>query len=84
MQGLSKLLNIGSVLERQLEEVGITTYQQLAETGSIQAWLKIRAVDPSACINRLYALEGAILGVRKNLLPPDKKEELREFYNDFK
>ncbi|WP_091234038.1 TfoX/Sxy family DNA transformation protein [Anaerobium acetethylicum] len=31
-------------------------------------------------MNRLYALEGAIRGIRKTLLPDERKAELREFY----
>ena len=81
MGQLSKLPNIGAVVEDQLNNVGIKTYEQLKEVGSKEAWLKIKAVDPSACINRLYALEGAIKGVKKNQLSPEIKTELKEFYN---
>ncbi|MBP2638663.1 MAG: TfoX protein, partial [Firmicutes bacterium] len=42
---LSDLPNIGEVVEKQLNDVGITTYEQLKECGSKQAWLKIRAID---------------------------------------
>ena len=56
MGELSKLPNLGKELERQLNEVGITTADQLIALGAQQAWLKIRAVDPSACIHRLYCL----------------------------
>ncbi|WFD11785.1 TfoX/Sxy family protein [Tepidibacter hydrothermalis] len=84
MGKLSKLPNIGSVVEEQLNQAGITTYEQLKEIGSKQAWLKIRAIDFSACIHRLYALEGAIEGIKKSQLSKVKKEELKEFYNAFK
>ncbi|MDO4272564.1 MAG: TfoX/Sxy family protein [Eubacteriales bacterium] len=82
MGELSKLPNIGPVVEGQLEAVGITTYEQLKETGSKQAWLKIREIDSSACIHRLYSFEGAIRGIKKAQLPPDVKAELKEFYQD--
>ena len=65
MGELSKLPNIGPKVEEQLQEVGITTYEQLKEMGSQQAWLKIKAIDDSACMHRLLALEGAIQGIRK-------------------
>lgn len=84
MGELSKLPNIGPAVEAQLEEVGITTPEQLRETGSRQAWLKIKAIDDSACIQRLYALEGAVLGIKKSQLPLDTKTELKEFYRQFK
>lgn len=84
MGELSKQPNIGTVVEAQLNEVGITTLEQLKEIGSKQAWLKIRAIDSSACIHRLLGMEGAIRGVKKTLLPKETKEELREFYRSFK
>ncbi|MGE4214055.1 MAG: TfoX/Sxy family protein [Anaerotignaceae bacterium] len=84
MGELSSLFNIGTVVEEQLNTVGITTYEQLKKIGSRQAWLSIKAIDPSACIHRLYALEGAIEGVKKSQLSDDKKAELKEFYNSFK
>lgn len=80
MGELSKLPNIGNVLEQQLNEVGIESFEQLKEIGSKQAWLKIKTIDSSACINRLYALEGAIQGIRYHYLPDEKKSELKEFY----
>lgn len=84
MGELSTLPNIGSSIEEQLKQVGITTFEQLKEIGSTQAWLKIKAIDESACIHRLYALEGAIQGIRKTELAVEKKEELKEFYQHFK
>ena len=84
MGGLAKLPNIGRVVQQQLNEVGITTYEQLKGVGSKQAWLKIKAIDPSACIHRLYALEGAIQGIKKSQLSAGTKAELKEFYNSFK
>ncbi len=84
MGELSELLNIGKTVEEQLNQVNIMTYEQLKETGSKQAWLKIKAIDASACINRLYALERAIQGVRKTELSPEIKAELKEFYQAFR
>ena len=81
MGELSKLPNIGPKVEEQLQEVGITTYEQLKEMGSQQAWLKIKAIDDSACMHRLLALEGAIQGIRKSDLSAEKRAELKEFYN---
>ena len=80
MEQLSKLPNIGKVLEKQLQEVGIFTYEQLKQTGAKEAWLKIQAIDSSACLHRLLALEGAIQGMKKTLLDEKTKQELREFY----
>ncbi len=84
MGELSELPNIGKVVEAQLKQVNITTYEQLRDTGSRQAWLNIKSIDPSACINRLYGLEGAIRKIRKSELPLEIKAELKEFYQSFK
>lgn len=80
MGALSKLPNIGADTERQLNEVGISTYNELKEIGAEQAWLKIQQIDESACIHRLLGLEGAIQGIKKTLLPDARKTELKEFY----
>lgn len=78
---LSDLPNIGTEVERQLNEVGITTIEELESIGAEQAWLKIQEIDESACINRLLGLEGAIKGIKKTLLPEERKMELKEFYH---
>ena len=80
MGELSKLPNIGKVVEEQLTQVGIFTEEELKSVGAKQAWLKIQQIDESACIHRLMALEGAILGVKKTQLSDEKKAELKEFY----
>lgn len=84
MGELSGLPNIGKAVEEQLNQVNIVTYDQLKEVGSKQAWLRIKEIDDSACIHRLYALEGAIRNVKKSELPSEVKAELKEFYNAFK
>ncbi len=78
---LSDLIIIGPELERQLIQVGILTYENLKAIGAKQAWLEIQQIDSSACIHRLFALEGAIRGIKKSLLPLDVKEGLKEFYH---
>ncbi|MCL1808840.1 MAG: TfoX/Sxy family protein [Clostridiales bacterium] len=84
MGELTTLPNIAEKLEKQLVEVGITTIEQLNEVGSREAWLRILAKDPSACIMRLSSLEGAIQGVRWHYLDDDTKKSLRAFYKEHK
>lgn len=64
MGELQKLPNIADKLEAQLVEVGVASIDALKKTGSREAWLRIAAIDPSACYMRLCSLEGAIQGVR--------------------
>ncbi len=84
MGELSTLPNIGEVVEKQLIEVGINTLEDLKKAGSRDAWLRIKAIDDSACIHRLYSFEGAIRGIKKKELPQEIKDELKEFYNSHK
>ncbi|MCH5204506.1 MAG: TfoX/Sxy family protein [Oscillospiraceae bacterium] len=81
MGQLSNLPNIGKAVEKQLNEVGIITTEQLIQTGAEQAWLKIQEIDKSACIHRLLAIEGAIRGIKKTDIPAERKAELKDFYN---
>lgn len=84
MGELSKLPNIGKVVEEQLNQVGIETFEQLKEAGSKEAWLRIKGIDDSACINRLCALEGAIQGIRWHNLSDEVKADLKEFLKEHK
>ena len=81
---LSELPNIGKELERQLCATGIQSCEELKRCGSEQAWLRILAQDPSACLHRLYALEGAVRGVKKAALPAEEKARLKTFYDGVK
>ena len=76
--------NTLEILEAQLDEVGISSVDMLKSAGSREAWLRIAAIDPSACYMRLCALEGAIKGVRWHGLPEETKKELKAFYRENK
>ena len=80
MGELSKLPNIGKSVEEQLNQVGITSLEELKAVGAKNAWLKIQEIDESACINRLMALEGALEGINKTMLSDEVKADLKEFY----
>lgn len=84
MGELSRLPNIGKTVEEQLNAVGIHTAEELRRIGAEAAWLRIQGMDPSACIHRLLALEGAIRGVKKTELPPERRAELKAFYENRK
>jgi len=84
MNKLTDLPNIGVKLAALLQRVEIETPEQLRSLGSQQAFLMIHAVADSACINKLYALEGAIAGINKRQLDADTKAELLEFFRSLK
>ncbi|MEG0077355.1 TfoX/Sxy family protein [Anaerorhabdus sp.] len=80
MGDLSKVVNIGKVIEEHLNKVGITTLDELKELGSKEAWLRIKKVDSGACLNQLYAIEGAIQGIRWHDLSEKSKIECKDFF----
>ena len=83
MDDLKELPNVGQVLHGALLEVGIATAEELRTVGAETAFLRIRAqVDSGACLHMLYGIQGAIDGVRDNLLPQEKKDRLRAFYKN--
>ena len=80
MATLYNLPNISKVIEGRLLEVNITSPQVLFQIGSKEAFSRIKEKDSTVCINMLYALEGAVEGIRWHYLSDNKKRELKEFY----
>ena len=79
---LTELPNIGPVLAENLHRVGITTAEEFRVAGACEAWLRIRAqVDSGACFHQLTALAGAEAGVPKKELSPNRKSELKAFFD---
>lgn len=75
---LKDLPNIGPVLVDTLRRVGIETPTALKAAGSIEVLVRIHRTipDDKACVHKLYALEGAIRGVRSNDIPQAERTEL--------
>lgn len=84
MTNLTEAPNIGKVVAEQLRQVGIEDLETLRQVGSREAWLKIQQIDSSACIHRLYSFEGAIQGIKKTMLSPEEKADLKAFYHAHK
>lgn len=80
MGELRELPNIGTTLEIRLKRVGIATAEDLIAVGSKEAWMRIKAIDSTACLNTLYALEGAINGVKWPNLSEGIMNNLKDFY----
>ncbi|HAF27905.1 MAG TPA: competence protein TfoX [Bacteroidales bacterium] len=79
MSDLTKLPNIGKVVAEQLKKVGIESAEELKQIGSENAFIRLKTIDPGACISMLCALEGAVQGIRWHQLRPERKQELLEF-----
>lgn len=81
MSELQKLPNIGKVAEELLIKAEIDTQEKLKSIGSKEAFLKIRLIDPTACLHMLYGLEGAVQGIRDTGLSTEVKQDLKSFYH---
>lgn len=77
---LAKQINIGKNLESKLKKLGITSVEELGAIGSENVFLKLLAYEPDSCINTLYAIEGAIQGIRWHDLSYIRKQELLTFF----
>lgn len=78
-----ELLNLGPQSIRWLEQVGIRTLGDLKRTGAVAAYLLAKQRQPKCSLNLLYALEGALTGVRWNQLSEKTRQRLRaEAHNE--
>ncbi|WP_340818362.1 TfoX/Sxy family protein [Methanolobus sp. WCC4] len=84
MGELAKLPNIGKKVEEQLLQAGVNTPAELIELGSRKTFERLMTIDESSCINKLYALEGAIQGIRWHHLHEEEKKALKEYYLSLK
>ena len=74
---LSHLVNIGEKTEHLLQEVGVSTQQELQAIGPVEAWRRIKRLHPEqATLTTLYRLQGALLGVPWSKLPEAITEQL--------
>lgn len=80
VKALMGMPNLGKVVAQNLAAVGITTPEALRALGSREAFARVRRIDSGACISMLYALEGAVLGVRWHDLPSGIKADLKGFF----
>jgi len=80
MKELLDMPNIGKVLAKKLKQCGITNATELINTGSKNAFLRLKAIDDTACLSMLQAFEGAVQNIRWHDLPVKSKNELKEFF----
>jgi DNA transformation protein len=75
---LESSLNLGPTSAKWLAEIGIHTRAELMEVGVVEAYCLVKARQPRASLNLLYALYGAVHHIPWNMLPPETKTTLRE------
>lgn len=81
MEDLIQLPNIGPVLAQKLRDIGVTNHAELVAMGSVEAVLRIGHTDPGACYNMLYAIEGAIRGIRWHAIPKPERARIKERFD---
>lgn len=84
MAELTSMINIGKETARKLTSVGIDSAEKLIETGSKQAFLRLKEAYPQVCLVHLYTLEGAVTMTEFNGLSKETKKELKAFSDSLK
>ena len=75
MTKLTTMMNIGREMSKK---------EKLIKAGAEQIFVKLKQRYPNVCLVHLYALEGAVQGIEFNLLPEERKKELKEFSDSLK
>ncbi len=75
---LLELKNLGMASVNILQAIGIQTYEDLAEMGSVGAYCRVKSRGIHVSKVMLYALEGALTDIHWNDLPGDLKNKLVE------
>jgi hypothetical protein len=68
--------NIGPVSREWLYRIGVRDLEDLRQVGAVRAYRLIRAQQPKATRNLLWALEGALRGCDWRALPEARKRQL--------
>ena len=79
MTELTSMRNIGKEMEKKLKAIGIASAEELIQTGSKDAFFRLKLLYPSVCAVYLYTLQGAIDDIDYNLLPDEVKQDLKHF-----
>lgn len=83
MAELTSMRNIGKTMEEKLKSVDICTAEELRQTGSKEAFLRLKLRYPNVCLVHLYTLQGAIDNMGYNQLPDEVKRDLKAFRDGF-
>lgn len=84
MAELTSMRNIGKEMEKKLKSVGICSAEELLETGSEEAFIRLKMHYPNVCLVHLYTLQGAIDDIEYNQLSDKVKNRLKSFSDSFK
>ncbi|EIK46901.1 TfoX C-terminal domain superfamily [Cellvibrio sp. BR] len=73
---LLQLKNLGVASVNILRAIGINTHADLKRLGAVETYRRIRARNINVSKVMLYALEGALMDIHWNDIPPDLKARL--------
>lgn len=77
------MLNLGPKSREWMAAVGVHTGADLAAIGAVEAYRRAKAAFPDrVSLNLLYALEGALLGMRWDELPAEIKADLKRQFEE--
>lgn len=83
MSGKTPLKNIGPKTLTWLREVGVESLEDLEALGVVETYKRLKRAFPDrVSLNALWGLQGALLNIHWNALPPDMKEELKRQVNE--
>lgn len=69
--------NLGKVSRGWLQDIGIYTLEDLEAVGPVNVYVRLKSMGYNASLNLLWALQGAVLDLHWNDLPPEMKAALR-------
>ena len=75
-QPISELPNLGPKSQAALAAAGITTVAQLRSLGSVAAYAKAKQAGSNVSLNLLWALEGALTGLRWQVVAREHRTSL--------
>ena len=72
----AKLRNIGPKSAAWLRQVGLRTREDLAEAGTVEAYMRVRRAGFKPGLNLLYAIEGALNDCHWQDVPDARRTQL--------
>ena len=84
MTELASMRNIGKEIEKKLKTVGICSAEELIQTGSKKAFLRMKLRFPNVCLVHLYTLQGAVDNIDYNQLTDEVRQDLKNFRDGLK
>ena len=81
---MQRLRNLGPKSTRMLHSVGIETVEDLQALGSIAAYLRVKSQYPSASLNLLWAIEGALSDSDWKAVASNERMRLLMALDDYK